>query len=338
MFLSIIYLIVGLGLILAGANFLTDGSASVARRFGISDLVVGLTVVAFGTSTPELAISVVASAQGTAGLAVGNVVGSNIFNILAIIGVTAAMRPVRIDKNVLTTQIPLVILSSLLLVVMANGMALDGASENIISRVDGIILLIFFLLFMRETLMQAKVQPEVPGASEASQVQTAAGSDTPVQTAQKELPVWRAVLYIVGGLAALIFGGDGFVKGASAIASSMGVSDAVIGLTIVAVGTSLPELAASVVAALKGKTDLAVGNVIGSNVFNIFLVLGTAAVVRPLSLAGVSDVDLFTLMGASLLFWIFGWLIGNRRITRGEGIVMVALYAAYMSWIVISNT
>lgn len=325
MLLSIVYLIAGLALILVGANILTDGSAALARRIGISDLIVGLTVVAFGTSTPELVISVLSAARDTAGLAVGNVVGSNIFNILVIVGITAIVRPIRVGRDIMSTEIPLVILSSLLLIVMANGPLLDGAPLSVITRVDGIILLIFFILFMRETLVRSRRRPAP--APEAASGPTA----NPVAN---EMPLAKSLVFIVLGLAGLIIGGDRFVAGASDIARGMGVSDAVIGLTIVAVGTSLPELAASVAAALKGNSDMALGNVIGSNVFNIFLVLGAAATVRPLPLGDVTAVDLGTLMGASLLFWICGWLVGRRTITRGEGVMLTALYVAYMVWLV----
>lgn len=325
MLLSIVYLIAGLALILVGANILTDGSAALARRIGISDLIVGLTVVAFGTSTPELVISVLSAARDTAGLAVGNVVGSNIFNILVIVGITAIVRPISVGRDIMSTEIPLVILSSLLLIVMANGPLLDGAPLSVITRVDGIILLIFFILFMRETLVRSRRRPAP--APEAASGPTA-------NPAANEMPLAKSLVFIVLGLAGLIIGGDRFVAGASDIARGMGVSDAVIGLTIVAVGTSLPELAASVAAALKGNSDMALGNVIGSNVFNIFLVLGAAATVRPLPLGDVTAVDLGTLMGASLLFWICGWLVGRRTVTRGEGVMLTALYVAYMVWLV----
>lgn len=328
MLLSIAYLIAGLALILVGANILTDGSAALARRIGISDLIVGLTVVAFGTSTPELVISVLSAARDTAGLAVGNVVGSNIFNILVIVGITAIVRPISVGRGIMSTEIPLVILSSLLLIVMANGPLLDGAPLSVITRVDGIILLIFFILFMRETLVRSRRRPAP--APEAASGPTA----KPAAAAATEMPLAKSLIFIVLGLAGLIIGGDRFVAGASDIARGMGVSDAVIGLTIVAVGTSLPELAASVAAALKGNSDMALGNVIGSNVFNIFLVLGAAATVRPLPLGDVTAVDLGTLMGASLLFWICGWLVGRRTITRGEGVMLTALYVAYMVWLI----
>lgn len=324
MFLSIVYLLGGLILILGGANYLTDGSSAVARRMGISDLVVGLTVVAFGTSTPELAIGIISAIQGNAELAVGNTVGSNIFNILAIIGITSIVRPIKVEKSIMTNEIPLVILSSIVLIVMANGPLLDGDPSAIITRIDGIILLLFFTIFMRYTFAQARTKGnnDDPAAQKA--------------TKRPSLSMWRSILFIIGGLAALVFGGDLFVDGASEIARRFGVSDAVIGLTIVAVGTSLPELAASVTAAVKGMPGLAIGNVIGSNIFNIFLVLGSAATIAPLPLGNVTNIDLGVLLFSSLLFWVFGQFFKTRTFTRAEGVFMAACYIGYMIWLVIS--
>ena len=222
MFANIIWLIVGLVLILAGANALTDGSAAIARKMGISDLVVGLTVVAFGTSAPELVISVLAACNGSAPLAIGNVVGSNIFNILAIIGITALVRPIVIERSVMTMEIPMLILSSVLLLIFGNSSIINGDGINIVSRVNGILLLIFFLLFMRYTFASAHRGEEVGNTA----------VDEPSEA--KPMAIWKAVIYVIVGLAALIWGGDRFVEGASGIAAAWGVSEAVIGLTIVA--------------------------------------------------------------------------------------------------------
>ncbi|MDE5749396.1 MAG: calcium/sodium antiporter [Duncaniella sp.] len=308
-------------LILAGANALTDGSSAIAKRMGISDLVVGLTVVAFGTSAPELAISVLSAMAGNAPMAIGNVVGSNIFNILVSIGGTALVRPIVIEKSVMSLEIPMVILSSVILLVLGDSGPIDGGGISEVSRTEGIMLLIFFLLFMRYTFASAK-EPQLAAGTEATQ--------EPI----REMPVWRSVLYVLVGLAALVWGGDKFVDGASGIASSLGVSDAVIGLTIVAAGTSLPELATSVVAAVKGKPGLAVGNVIGSNIFNVLMVLGISATITPLPFGGVGTADLLTLLGASLMFWLFGWIIRERTITRAEGGVMTAAYVAYVAYLI----
>lgn len=316
--MSYLFLILGLALILAGANYLTDGAAAVARRFGISDLVIGLTIVAFGTSAPELVISVMSAAKGSSEIAIGNVVGSNIFNILMIVGCTALVMPISIGKSTMSKEIPLVILSSIVLWACASDMLIDGAADNVLSRADGIVLLAFFLIFMRYTFSIAHN-----------------ASDNPADTAQvKDMKGWAAALAIAGGLAGLILGGRWFVDGASGIARSLGVSESVIGLTIVAAGTSLPELATSVVAALKKNPDIAIGNVVGSSLFNIFFILGTSAVVSPLKVGHISQLDFGVLVGASLLLWLFGQAFGTRRITRPEGAAMAVCFIAYTVYLV----
>lgn len=321
MIINVLLLIVGLVLILGGANYLTDGAASIARRFGLSDLMVGLTIVALGTSAPELTISIVSAVQGNPGMAIGNVVGSNIFNTLLIIGVVALARPIKIEKGIMVNEIPMTILASAAIFAMGISPWIDGTSAQI-SRVDGIILLLFLCIFMRYIFAQAKAEKSKEDKDAKS---------------KKEMSLWLAIFMVSGGLAALVYGGDLFVDKASAIASSLGVSDAVIGLTIVAVGTSLPELATSLTAAIKGNTGIAVGNVIGSNIFNIFLVLGTAAAIRPLPFAGVSTLDMEVLLGSALIFWFFGWFFKTRTITRTEGGIMAACYIAYITYLVLQT-
>lgn len=336
MIVDIILLIVGLALILVGANCLTDGASSIAKRLGISELVVGLTIVAFGTSAPELVISVMSAMKDNAGLAIGNVVGSNIFNILGIVGCVAIVRPIKIEKSIMTNEIPLMVLSSFAMLACANGVLLNNQPENLITRSDGILLLLFFLIFMRYTASIAKDAANEP-ISEAPQNASMASSadDSTVEfTAKTSQSTIKSILFVVGGLAALIWGGELFVDNASAIASSLNVSDAVIGLTIVALGTSLPELATSLVAAVKGQTGIAVGNVIGSFLFNIFLVLGVSATIHPLTMGGITNVDLLVMTGSAVLFWLTGWLIKKRTITRGEGILMVVAYVAYTAWLI----
>ncbi len=320
--MDIVWLVAGLVLILVGANILTEGASAIARRIGVSELVVGLTVVAFGTSAPELAISVLAAVGGSAPLAIGNVVGSNIFNILVIIGVTALVRPIVMERSVMTMEIPMVLLSSVVLLVLGNSGWLNGYGDNEVSRVAGIFLLVFFLLFMRYTFASAR-HPDFSGKDAAPS--GGSGDEKP------PMAVWKSVLFVLGGLAALVWGGDRFVEGASGIAQGLGVSEAVIGLTIVAAGTSLPELATSVVAAVKGRPGLALGNVIGSNIFNVLMVLGLSATIRPLPFGGIGNFDLGTLLVASVLFWLFGWLFRERTITRAEGAVMVAVYVGYVA-------
>lgn len=316
LFLDIVFLLGGMALILLGANGLTDGSSSVAKRFGISDLVIGLTIVAFGTSAPELMVSLVSSIKGSAQLAIGNVVGSNIFNILMIVGLTAVVMPIKVQKNTITNEIPLVLLSSLALVACASDIVLDGGVGNVIGRGDGILLLLFFTIFMRYTFSIAKSSGEESG----EQI--------------KLMPIWKSLLFIVLGLAGLIVGGQLFVDGASGIARSLGVSESVIGLTLVAGGTSLPELATSVVAAVKKKPGIAIGNVIGSNLFNIFLVLGASATVSPLPLGNIGISDMLMLVVSSVLFWAAGWFFKDKTITRIEGAIMVALYVGYIWWLI----
>lgn len=326
MWIDIFWLVAGLALILYGANLLTDGASAVAKRMGVSDLIIGLTVVAFGTSTPELVISVMAATGGNASLAVGNAVGSNIFNILAILGVTALVSPIAIKKSVMSNEIPMLLLSSLILLIMGYSSLLDGTATDTITRTEGIFLLIFFLLFMRYTFASARRH------------KTEIGNDPSEADGERlaKMPVLKSIVFIAAGLAGLIFGGDKFVDGATGIARLMGVSDAIIGLTIVSIGTSLPELATSVVAAMKKENGLAIGNVIGSNIFNVLFVLGSAATVKPLQFGGVTHTDLWVLMGASLLFWICGWFFRRHLITRAEGALMLACYIGYMVYLVIS--
>ncbi len=327
--MNILLLIGGLILILLGANGLTDGAASVAKRFHIPPIVIGLTIVAFGTSAPELTVSVSSALKGSADIAIGNVVGSNIFNTLMIVGCTALFAPIVITRNTLRKEIPLCILSSIVLLICANDVFLDKASENILNRVDGLLLLCFFVIFMGYTFAIAskpvtmEQQAEYPVIEEETEI--------------KSLPWWKSILYIIGGLAALIYGGQLFVDGATGIARNLGVSESIIGLTLVAGGTSLPELATSIVAALKKNPEIAIGNVIGSNLFNIFFVLGCSASITPLHLSGITNFDLFTLVGSGILLWLFGLFFAKRTITRIEGGIMILCYVAY-TVVLIYNT
>lgn len=309
-------LIGGLLLILAGANGLTDGAASVAKRFRIPGIVIGLTIVAFGTSAPELTVSVASALKGSADIAIGNVVGSNIFNTLMIVGCTALFAPIVITKNTLQKEIPLCILASVVLLICANGMFLNGDAENVLDRTDGLLLLCFFAIFMSYTFAIVSGNRKEETAEEEE---------------IKVLPTWKSSLYIIGGLGALIAGGSFFVDGACGIARSLGVSESVIGLTLVAGGTSLPELATSIVAALKKNPEIAIGNVIGSNLFNIFFVLGCSASLTPLRLTGITNLDLWVLVGAGVLLWFFGLFFAKRTITRIEGSILVLCYVAFIA-------
>lgn len=317
--MSIFSLIGGLILILLGANGLTDGAASIAKRFKISSIVIGLTVVAFGTSAPELAVSVSSALKDSAGIAVGNVIGSNIFNTLLIVGCTALFAPIVISKNTLRKEIPFCILASIVLLICGNDILLDHSESNLLSTGDGLILLCFFILFMGYTFAIA---------FKGDQAETAEEVHT--------FPLWKSIVYIVGGLVFLVIGGNFFVDGASHIARSLGVSESVIGLTLVAGGTSLPELATSIVAAVKKNPEIAIGNAIGSNLFNIFFVLGCSASIRPLHLSFDANRDLLVLVGASILLWLLGLFFGKRTITRVEGSLLVLCYLGYITFLVYS--
>ena len=310
--MDILLLIGGLILILLGANGLTDGAASVAMRFRISPMVIGLTIVAFGTSAPELTVSISSALKGSADIAIGNVVGSNLFNTLMIVGCTALVAPIVITRNTLRKEIPLCILSSIVLLICANDVFLNGGKVNVLSTTDGLLLLCFFLIFLGYTFSMASNN-------------TPTGEEEEI----RQLPTWKATLYIVGGLAGLIFGGEWFIQGATNIARNMGISESINGLTLVAGGTSLPELATSIVAALKKNPEIAIGNVIGSNLFNIFFVLGCSASITPLYLAGITNFDLLSLVAAGILLWLFGLFFAKRTITRIEGSILVLSYVAY---------
>lgn len=318
--MNIVLLIGGLLLILAGANALTDGAASVAKRFNISSLVIGLTIVAFGTSAPELTVSIVSALKGSADMAIGNVVGSNIFNTLMIVGCTAAIVPISMNKGTLSKEIPLCILASVVLFICANDVLINDASTNSISHSDGLLLLCFFLIFLGYTFAIAH---NGNSGEEENQIKT--------------MPIWKAGVFIAGGLAGLIYGGQFFVDGASGIARGLGVSESVIGLTLVAGGTSLPELATSIVAALKKNPEMAIGNVIGSNLFNIFFVLGCSASISPMAIQGITNLDLGVMIASCVLLYLFGLFIRKRTITRPEGIIMILCYIGYIVYLIMGN-
>ena len=246
-----------------------------------------------------------------------------------IVGCTAMFAPIVVQRNTLLKEIPLCILASIALLVMGNDRLLDHADDNVISITDGLILLCFMAIFLSYTFAIAK-QPQPIPTNEGNAETTAIEEGTEI----KDMPLWRSILYIVGGLAGLIYGGQLFVDGASGIARSLGVSESVIGLTLVAGGTSLPELATSIVAALKKNPEIAIGNVVGSNLFNIFFVLGCSASITPLHLAGINNIDLLVLVGSSILLWIFGVFFGKRTITRIEGSILIACYIGYTVWLI----
>lgn len=315
--MNVILLLVGLALILFGANYLTDGSAALARRFHLSEFIVGLTIVAIGTSTPELVVSVISAIHGSGEMAIGNVTGSNLFNGLLILGISTLIRPVPLTSDNIKKDIPLGILAAIVLLVVCCDVLLGSDLRNNIGRDEGIILLLLFVVFISYTIFSAKA-PE--------------GEEVVEQ--QKQMPIWLMLIMIVGGLAALVFGGNLFQTSAVEVARALGVSESMIAITLLAGGTSLPELATSVVSALKGKAEMAMGNVLGSNISNIFLVLGASATITPLSLGGISMVDLLTVLGASILLWITAFSFKRNKIDRPEAVILIVAYIVYIWYMV----
>ena len=315
MFTYILYTIIGAALVLVGADKLTDGAVGLASRFGISEMVIGLTIVAFGTSLPEFIVSFLASLShdnGATALSVSNIVGSNLFNVMVIAGASAALSPIIISKATVQKDIPLCLLASIVLSALALDTMVSAGQANMLTRGDGITLLAFFAVFLSYSFSLAKEKE----------------ADNP----KSQMSAVRIALFIVLGLVALIGGGELFVKGACGIARSAGVSEAVIGLTLVAGGTSLPELATSVVAARKGQSGLAIGNVIGSNIFNIFFILGVCATVKPLVVTGLTIIDFAFLIASAVLFWLFSF--SSHKISRWEGWTMMLAYALHLGWLI----
>lgn len=308
MLLDILLIIIGVALVLKGADFLTEGASALARRMHVPEIVIGLTIVAAGTSAPELFVSVVSALNGTPDLAVGNVVGSNTMNCMLIVGCAAMVAPMTISRSTVRKDIPFAVMASILLTCIAL--------DNYLGRIDGIILLLGFVVFMAYTLLQAKNGQAEP------------------QTEVRQLNPWLSVLFLVIGLAMLVAGSNVFVDSASSVAAALGVSEGVIGLTVVAGGTSLPELATSVVAARKGQSAIAIGNVIGSNVFNILMILGLTAVISPLQIEGITTIDMAVMLISVILVWLFSFT--RFTVERWEGALLVIGYLVYLWWLISS--
>lgn len=306
MILNIILIVIGIVLVVKGADWLTNGAVSVATRLHISQMVIGLTIVAMGTSMPEFCVSFVSALKGTPDLAVGNVVGSNIFNALLIVGVAAMVAPMAIMKKTVKVDIPVGVVASLLLLILC----LDGS----ISRFDAGAMFLLFLMYMYYTVKGAK-----KGSADSSSSATVYSG-------------WKSALLMVVGLAGLIGGSEVFVEGATKVAQALGVSDAIIGLTIVAGGTSLPELATSVVSARKGNSGIAIGNVLGSNIFNILMILGVTGLISPMSYSGITLVDMSVMVVSMLLLWMFSFT--KYTVARWEGVVLVLIFLAYLTYLV----
>jgi len=306
MVLDIVYIIIGVALVLKGADLLTEGASALARRMNVPEIIIGLTIVAAGTSAPELFVSLMSAIKGTPDLAVGNVVGSNTMNAMLIVGCAAMVAPMTISRSTVKKDIPFSVGASVLLMLLAIG--------NYLGRLDGVILLMGFAAFMTYTLMQAKK-----------------GKAEPVAEVKHRNP-WLSVLWLVLGLAMLVGGSNLFVDSASSVAYALGISEGVVGLTVVAGGTSLPELATSVVAARKGQSAIAIGNVIGSNVFNILLILGLTATISPLQIEGITTIDMAVMLLSVSLVWLFSFT--RYKVERWEGALLVGGYAVYLGWLI----
>lgn len=306
---SVVLLVVGFVLLIKGADFFVEGSSAVAKMLKVPSIIIGLTIVAMGTSLPECAVSVTASLSGNNALAVSNAVGSNIFNLMVVCGFSALFTPLLVDKSTLKKEFPFSVICAAALLGL-------GAVGMVLGHLDGVILLIMFvgfMIWMVRSALKAR----------------AAASDEEYET----LPVWKCIVFILGGIVAIKFGGDFVVEGASSVAKMFGLSENLIGLTIVACGTSLPELVTSVVAARKNELDMALGNVIGSNVFNFLFVLGIAASISPIAFITENIIDIALLIAMSLLVWVFGWT--KQKIEKKEGIIMLLIYVVYLVYICI---
>lgn len=304
---AVLLLVVGFVLLIKGADFFVEGSSSVAKMLKVPSIIIGLTIVAMGTSLPECAVSITASMTGNNALAVSNAVGSNIFNLMVVCGFSALFTPLLVDKNTLKKEFPFSIVCAVALLAL-------GAIGMSLGHIDGVILLVMFagfMVWMVRSALNARAN----------------ASDDEYET----LPVWKCVVFILGGIAAIKIGGDFVVDGASTVAASFGLSENLIGLTIVACGTSLPELVTSVVAAKKNELDMALGNVIGSNIFNFLLVLGVASAISPITFITENIIDIVILVAMSLLVWVFGWT--KQKIDKKEGIIMLLIYVVYLVYI-----
>ncbi len=314
-----LWLIIGFVLLIKGADWFVDGASALSKKFGIPSVVIGLTVVAFGTSLPEASVSISAAMAKSSGISIGNVVGSNIFNLLVVAGASAIFCPISVNKSIIKKDMPYSLLLALALLFLSFSVFPSKAADNVISRADGMILLLFFAVFMYYT------------------VRAALSSPAPVEDSnQKIMPMWQQLMFITVGIAGICIGGNRVVESAKIIAANFGMSDSLIGLTIVAIGTSLPELVTSIVAARKGESDIAMGNVIGSNIFNIAFVLGVSSLITPIAISAGDAInsmyDIVILAIATLLVYIP--VARKQKVSRPVGIAMVIAYIVYTAYII----
>jgi len=314
--LNIIFLLAGLLLLIKGADWLVEGASTVARKKGISNLAIGLTIVAFGTSAPELVVNVVASLENHQDIVFGNIIGSNNFNLFVILGIVGLITPLAVQVSTVSKEIPISFLAAIMLFVMANAFF---TSEAVLSRIDGIILLLFFALFLFYVYRQLKLDPEITRVTELKKI---------------DLPGWKIWGLIIIGLVALVIGGRLVVNSAIDMATAWGISEKLIGLTIVAAGTSLPELATSVVSAIKKNNDIAVGNIIGSNIFNIFFILGISSIVRPIPFAVIFNNDLYLLFGGTIFLFLVLFIGGKRTLNRWKAALLLITFLIYTGYLI----
>ena len=318
MFLTIILLLAGLALGVFGADWLVDGASSVARRAGLSEFVIGLTIVGMGTSAPEMVVSLLGALEGNGDITVGNVVGSNVFNTLLILGLTALILPIGITRSNRKRDIPVNLVVTALLMLLGMEYTILGIGTDGLSRFDGAVLLALFAVYMWISFRSGKT------------------GDQAGEEGQKQQKLWLSILMILGGLAALVVGGNLFVNNATALASALGVSDKFIAVTILAGGTSLPELATCIAAAVKKKGQLALGNIIGSNIFNILLILGTSAVIAPVSFQSINMVDMAVLMVSAIALGTSIFIGRRNQLDRVDGALFLIIWAAYMAYLIVN--
>ena len=315
--MTYILFVIGFIILVKGADFLVEGASSLAKKYRVSELMIGMTIVAFGTSAPELSVNLFASIKGTSAIAIGNIVGSNIFNTFLILGAAAVIFPLSVVRNTIIKGIPLSLLAAVLLGILANDKLLDGSSSSFLSRTEGLVLLSFFLVFLYYSLGTAKSIEK-----------------TESENGEEKHSSLRSIIFIISGLLFLFLGGKWVIDGAVRLAAFLGVSQSIIGLTIVGAGTSLPELATSVVAALKKNADIAVGNVVGSNIFNIFFILGLSSILRPIPIPEGINVNILVLIFANILLFLTMFTGKKRLLDRWEGILFVLIYIGYLVFLI----
>lgn len=317
--IDLLLLLLGFIPLIYGANILVDGASSLAKKMNVPNIVIGLTVVAFGTSAPEMIVNIFASVSGDSAIVLGNAMGSNIFNVLGILGISALIYPLAVRKTTTWIEVPLSLLSAIIVLVLANDIFIDRANVSVLSRIDGLVMLAFFIIFLAYNIVLSR-----------------SGKIVDEAIAVKNYFVGQSVMLIIAGLLLLVLGGKIIVTFATDLAQSFGISERIIAITIVSIGTSLPELATSVIAARKKNVDIAIGNIVGSNIFNVFFILGLSAVINPVFIQQISNFDLLVNIAASVLLFIFIFTGKGRRLDRWEGAIFIGLYVAYVAALIIS--